>query len=653
MTLSRLLLLSTYAVAGLSAVGSAKAEEMAGHALVLREALYEKAHASVDLACDPALLDMIRALPDMVDLHDCPALAYLHRCIALGDCCVPASIVVRAVEELNMLLDSSVSRSVLSTKQLYELSRSLAALGLGLNFLNSNAAQTTNIAAQNSMVAGGTQTANIGVLNAGSTQPSTVNIGTSAGGTGAATVNIGNANAGSSVNIVSPAISFGANACATATTTTTNIAPQNSNTVNGEQVVNIGVGQNIASGNACNSTQGVTLNAVNNVATTTDLYTTNLGLQSSTAAGAQLINLGVGQAGATAGVTFNAANNNAATTSPYVTTIGAQNALVGGGTQAVNIGNNAGVALLSGTTVNVGVNSSLNAAGTEMVNIGNNAALAVASTSTVSIGVNSSTAAGATVVNIANGASASGSQAVSIGSASLAANTVTIEGGTAATAIQIGNGGTVHGIQIGTGAAANQVKLGSLTAGAVTTVQGGTGIGTGDLVLDTAAAGIINIGNSNVAHTINVGAGTMANTIHIGDNDTPANAIDIGGTASTVTVSGIFRQPLDGIPSTPQRFLIFSGAATTNSTTAIGTQYPTGVAYTAGGVGVSNVAFPAGNAFAAPGDYHVVATSDTAALYAAITAQAAGTFSVTLYDAAGAPANGNYSWIAYGVRVAA
>ncbi len=84
-------------------------------------------------------------------------------------------------------------------------------------------------------------------------------------------------------------------------------------------------------------------------------------------------------------------------------------------------------------------------------------------------------------------ATAGGSaQTVSIGSIN-GGSALTLEAGTGASSIQIGNSTNAHGIMIGTGAAIQTVTLGSTTGSSSTVIQGGTG----NILLNSAAGSVI------------------------------------------------------------------------------------------------------------------------------------------------------------------
>ncbi len=138
---------------------------------------------------------------------------------------------------------------------------------------------------------------------------------------------------------------------------------------------------------------------------------------------------------------------------------------------------------------------------------------------TINIGTNA-TGSSTNTIHIGDGANATNT--ITEGSSSNTANTYTLEAGTGATAIQIGNGATAHGIQIGTGAAVQTIVLGSTNTTSATSIQGGV-------------SGAINIGS--------VGSSTLASTTHIADTTdaTGTQLVTIGSnakSANTLTLQG-------------------------------------------------------------------------------------------------------------------
>jgi hypothetical protein len=191
----------------------------------------------------------------------------------------------------------------------------------------------------------------------------------------------------------------------------------------------------------------------------------------------------------------------------------------------VNIANTTGNAT---QTVNIGATNS--ASNTVLIQGGTGASaisLQTGASGTISIG----TANVAHTINVGN-TGATGTQAISIGGSGNTANTLTLEAGTGASAIQIGNGATAHGIRIGTGAAVQTILIGSTNSTSTTTVQGGSS-GTvnlatdgsnrliveadGDISLDPSGDPtlFVDVQNSRVG----MGTGTPAAKLHIQQNN--------------------------------------------------------------------------------------------------------------------------------------
>ncbi|HEY5442451.1 MAG TPA: hypothetical protein VIJ68_02850, partial [Candidatus Saccharimonadales bacterium] len=148
-------------------------------------------------------------------------------------------------------------------------------------------------------------------------------------------------------------------------------------------------------------------------------------------------------------------------------------------TQIVNIGgiSSASTTSIQGNTVGV------NAVGT--LNLGNGF-----NNATINIGA---TNANASSVFIATGGGVASQEIVQIGSTADTANTLSLEAGTGASALLIGNGATAHGIKIGTGAAVQTLVVGSTNTTSSTTVQGGANGTAGGIVL-APAGGTTNVG---------------------------------------------------------------------------------------------------------------------------------------------------------------
>lgn len=193
-----------------------------------------------------------------------------------------------------------------------------------------------------------------------------------------------------------------------------------------------------------------------------------------------------------------------------------------------------------------------------------------------------------------------GNGAVTIGNAT---NTgaVTISVGTGGFAVN-GNG---NAIGIGSDAAANPITIGTITNGATLSLLGGngTGLGTAAIVMATAVAGDIQIGNTNqtgilylapstAAHTVNLsnGINTGAQVVNISSGasgaDSTVNILSGTATAGTSTLNlgngnyaktvniatgtlGSTVNVLTGINSVAQVFNLASGASAANSTVNI------------------------------------------------------------------------------------
>jgi hypothetical protein len=155
----------------------------------------------------------------------------------------------------------------------------------------------------------------------------------------------------------------------------------------------------------------------------------------------------------------------------------------------------------------------------QVQNLAGNNLLAVDTTTAapiVNVGVTGATALASTV-NIATSTGAA--QTINIGAVgSGVANsgtTVSIQGGTGASAISIG-----------TSAAVNQVAIGSTNGASTVTIASGTG----NLALTTNGTGQLNIGNNAVAQTINIGNSTGATSVNI-QCGTGATACQLGTNA--------------------------------------------------------------------------------------------------------------------------
>jgi len=206
-------------------------------------------------------------------------------------------------------------------------------------------------------------------------------------------------------------------------------------------------------------------------------------------------------------------------------------------------------------------------------------------------------ASGANITNIGNGTN----NLIQLGTIDInqtgAANTrignttgtLTLEGGTAATGIQIGNGATAHGIQIGTGAAANAIAIGSTSGTSSITEKVGTGnysldgvaastytiaasTTTGTITIGgTAQTGTISLGTSTGAETVNIATGASGvKTVHIADGAT-ANIITIGNGAAvnTVTVGSTNTTSITTVNSGTGGVIINNGLAGASATPTI------------------------------------------------------------------------------------
>ncbi|HSX18344.1 MAG TPA: carbohydrate binding domain-containing protein [Candidatus Saccharimonadales bacterium] len=224
-----------------------------------------------------------------------------------------------------------------------------------------------------------------------------------------------------------------------------------------------------------------------------------------------------------------------------------------GNTQAINIGNltaagitNVTIGAFTGatsgnTTIQAFGTLALQTAASGTINLGTNA---VAS-KTINIGSVGSTAQD-TTIHIAD-TSANSTQTVTLGSNGNAGNAVTVDAGTGANSIAIGNSSTSHSIAIGAGATSTNtsvITIGSNNAAASTvTVQGGNS--SGAVSIQSATSGTINIATANAANTVQVGntANAIAQTINIGNNATASSTdtIVIGnllGTSATTIQGG-------------------------------------------------------------------------------------------------------------------
>jgi hypothetical protein len=231
-------------------------------------------------------------------------------------------------------------------------------------------------------------------------------------------------------------------------------------------------------------------------------------------AGAQTIT--VGSTNTTSATTIQSGTGDVAITSTDDLNIGtnatAQDITIGNETAASSLVLHAGTGNITidgvaATTITVG-----DAAQTGIMKFGESSA---------SVQVDLATGTGAHTVNLANGGG--GTQVVDIGSTSSASSLSLFAGtgnidmqGVAATTITIGKSDQTGTISMGTSTAGLTMNLATGNGAKVVNVATGTGI-------DQIVLG---------------GGGTAADNIDIADEDTQANTIDIGGTASTTTITG-------------------------------------------------------------------------------------------------------------------
>lgn len=197
--------------------------------------------------------------------------------------------------------------------------------------------------------------------------------------------------------------------------------------------------------------------------------------------------------------------------------------------------------LQSGTgTVSLGTSTILTATGALTVqSSGSNALSLQGGSGTVNIGNVTSGSTANSSIHIADTSNTTGVQSVNIGSSANAGNTLVLEGGTATTAIQIGNGATAHGIQIGTGAAIQTITIGSTNTSSALNLQGGTGgINIGNVTNGSTANSSIHI-----ADTTNT-TGIQSVTVGSKQNNTSQTIVQ-GGNSNTVGAAAIRLVPND------------------------------------------------------------------------------------------------------------
>jgi len=172
-------------------------------------------------------------------------------------------------------------------------------------------------------------------------------------------------------------------------------------------------------------------------------------------------------------------------------------------------------------------------------------------TGTITIG--RSTAAGGNAISIGDGTNA-GTQAITIGNGT--------SGADSSVSILSGIGSAGAGIlALGNNTRVTTIGIGNIAPAAArtTTIAGGNSAQNDTVTIFPGApsanaqalsvfAGIATGGTQTInlmtgtggTKAINIGTGNVTNTIKIGDDATPANAITIGGAASTTTVGGTF-----------------------------------------------------------------------------------------------------------------
>jgi hypothetical protein len=210
---------------------------------------------------------------------------------------------------------------------------------------------------------------------------------------------------------------------------------------------------------------------------------------------------------------------------------------------------------LGATSVTSDGNVTINGITTSVYAIG-----AATTSGTITVGGTSQTGAitigqstAANTISIGDGINAD-VQAITIGNGASAANTsVSILSGVGtagAGTLALGNNTRVTTIGIGNiaPAAARTTTIAGGNSGQNDTVTIFPGNPSANTQTFSVFAGTATGGNQTVnlvsgtggTKLINIGTGNVVNTIHIGDDATPANAITIGGAASTTTVGGTF-----------------------------------------------------------------------------------------------------------------
>jgi hypothetical protein len=217
---------------------------------------------------------------------------------------------------------------------------------------------------------------------------------------------------------------------------------------------------------------------------------------------------------------------------------------------AVTLGTNGagGITIDSGTTGSILIGNGANAKATTLgsTNTISTANILGGTTGSINIGsVGASTLASTT--NIAN-TTGNATQIVSIGAnaaggASAANNTLTLEGGSTATGIQIGNSAQAHGIQIGTAAALQTIVVGSNNTTSKLTLNGG------NITTNPNASGIIISGGFSTSDTNLVGLTLDSTATYTETASTCSNTAN-GGTIYYNSTSNSIRACIrDGINS--------------------------------------------------------------------------------------------------------
>lgn len=196
-------------------------------------------------------------------------------------------------------------------------------------------------------------------------------------------------------------------------------------------------------------------------------------------------------------------------------------------------------------TIQPGISSAASGTGAALtLQAGNQSGTTTSTGGTLTLQGGNATGASGTrtggAVNILGGTGSTVNGAVSINAGQNSAtniNTGTNNTGT----VTIGgtNSSATQTISIGSGASStgvSTVTVGSTSSTSALTLQAGTGTATGDIKIQTAASGIINIGANSVASkTINVGSigsDATSSTLHLADSSGSSQAVTIGSTVA-------------------------------------------------------------------------------------------------------------------------